>query len=322
MTRAPDETVTLTVWANATNVSGYQSRITFDPDVVTVTAVSGTADFDAPVANVDNENGSVTFNQIRASETTDPLLAEVTVDIVGTDGQQSDLSFDPAETKFSNETGGTFEPANFRSLTIAVESTTSTETATATETTTATPTENTTTETTTAAPTETETATATATPTPDTDSNTGGSDDDSDDSNSNAESSGGGGVGGGGSASSGTDRASPSFHISSMEITRIAAIVGDEITVQAHVRNRGGDGTYTVQFAVNETSVETAEIDLDAGENRTITFTHQVSDPGTYEFSLNGRIAGTTNVTAATSSPTPTDQVTDTVTPTTTDLST
>ena len=117
--------------------------MTFDPDMVRVTAVSGTDEFDAPVANVDNENGSVTFNQVRSGEATDPRLVQITVETVGTDGQQSELSFDASETKFSNETGGTFAPDELRSLTLSVESTTPTpmETTTATETATATPTE-------------------------------------------------------------------------------------------------------------------------------------------------------------------------------------
>jgi len=298
VTRSPNESVTLTVWANATNVSGYQSSITFDPDVVRVTDVSGTDEFDAPVANLDNENGSVTFNQVRSGEATDPRLAEITVETVGTDGQQSELSFDASETKFSNETGGTFAPEELRSLTLSVESTTPTPT----ETTTAT-----------ATPTETATATETPTSTPDTGSNAGGDDDSSGDSSSDAGRSGGGGGGGGGSDP-------PSFQISSTGISQTAATVGEQVTVQADVRNQGGNGTYTVQFAVNETSIEALEIDIESGETRTVTFTRRLSNPGTYEFRINSRVVGTTNVTAMTSTPTSTAQTTDTETTTATDL--
>ena len=234
MTRSPNETVTLPVWANATNVSGYQSRMTFDPDMVRVTAVSGTDEFDAPVANVDNENGSVTFNQVRSGEATDPRLVQITVETVGTDGQQSELSFDASETKFSNETGGTFAPDELRSLTLSVESTTPTptETTTATETATATPTE-------------------TPTSTPDTGSNAGGGDDTSDDSSSDAGRSGGGGGGGGGSDP-------PSFQISSTGISQTAAAVGEQVTVQADVRNQGGDGTCTVVVGMTNVTAMTS----------------------------------------------------------------
>jgi hypothetical protein len=77
-----------------------------------------------------------------------------------------------------------------------------------------------------------------------------------------------------------------------------------------------------VQFAVNETSIETSEIDIESGETRTVTFTRRLSNPGTYEFSINSRVIGTTNVTAMTSTPTSPAQMTDTETPTATDLST
>jgi outer membrane biosynthesis protein TonB len=353
-TLAPGETVTLTVWANATDVSGYQSEVTFDPDVVAVMGVSGTSDFDSPVRDVDNENGSVTFNQIRSGEATDPLLAQITIEVIGTDGQRSDLSFDDSETKFSNDTGGTFQPGELRSLTVTVESTTPTETATPTPTPTptetatptptptttqtATPTQTpTTTETGTATPTETATTTATATSTPDSSSNAEGSDDNSDSSSAGGSTGGAstggantggstggastsGGSSGGGSASGGSTNSPPSFHVNSMRVNGTAVTVGDEVTVRAVVRNSGGDGTFTVQFTVNETSVETSEVDIDSGETRTIRFTRRLSSPGTYEFGLNGRVVGTTNVTAASTS-TPSNQVTDTKTPTETDRS-
>lgn len=116
------ETVTVTLRANATNVAGYQSAVTYDPAVLQVNDVSGTEDFATPVATVDNRNGSVVFNQIRSGETTDPELAELTVGVIGTDGQRSELSVVDDETTFSDATGETFEPNRTTGVTVTVQS--------------------------------------------------------------------------------------------------------------------------------------------------------------------------------------------------------
>ncbi|MBX0285615.1 cohesin domain-containing protein [Haloarcula salinisoli] len=115
------ETVTVTVRAKATNVTGYQSAVSYDPSVLQVQTLSGTEDFADPVATVDNANGSVVFNQIRSGETTDPALVELSVQVIGTDGQRGDLSVRTQETRFSNATGATFDPDSSNGVTIAVQ---------------------------------------------------------------------------------------------------------------------------------------------------------------------------------------------------------
>ncbi len=115
------ETVTVTVRANATNVTGYQSALSYDPSVLQVRTLSGTEDFAEPVATVDNVNGSVVFNQIRSGETTDPALVELSVQVIGTAGQRGDLSVRTRETRFSNATGATFDPDGSNGVTIAVK---------------------------------------------------------------------------------------------------------------------------------------------------------------------------------------------------------
>lgn len=124
------ETVTVTVRATATNVTGYQSALTYDPTVLQVTDVSGTDDFDTPVADVDTGNGSVLFNQIRSGSVANPPLVELSVEVIGTAGQRSDLSFVAGETKFSDPAGNTFEPNSVNGVTIAVQSERSTPNAT------------------------------------------------------------------------------------------------------------------------------------------------------------------------------------------------
>jgi len=114
------ETVTLTVRANATNVTGYQSALSYDPTVLQVKSLSGTEDFDDPVATVDNTNGSVVFNQIRSGEVSNPALVELSVQVIGTGGQRSDVSVLTRETRFSDATGATFDPGSSTGATIAV----------------------------------------------------------------------------------------------------------------------------------------------------------------------------------------------------------
>lgn len=115
------ETVTVTVRANATDVTGYQSAVSFDPTVLQVQALSGTDAFDDPVATVDNANGSVAFNQIRSGETANPALVELSVQVIGTAGQRGNLSVVTGETRFSDASGTTVDPDRSSGLTIAVQ---------------------------------------------------------------------------------------------------------------------------------------------------------------------------------------------------------
>jgi hypothetical protein len=125
MTVEPGETVTVSVWANASAVSGYQTRLTFDPAVVRVEEVSGSDDFADPVANVDNDAGSVDFNQVRGSDAENPVLAEITLTVVGEVGESAALSFDRsgAGTKFATDGGQTFTPQTYGDVTVSVEET-------------------------------------------------------------------------------------------------------------------------------------------------------------------------------------------------------
>lgn len=117
----PGETVTVTVWANASAVSGYQTRLTFDPAVVRIDDVSGSTDFSKPDSNVDNDAGSVTFNRIRSADADDPVLAEITLTVVGETGESTTLSFDRSETKFATDGGQTFAPETYGNVTVNVE---------------------------------------------------------------------------------------------------------------------------------------------------------------------------------------------------------
>jgi subtilisin family serine protease len=80
-----------TVSVNVTgveDVAGYQAKLTFDPEKVQVTDVSG-VDFADPVVNVDNENGVVYVAQAQASGANAPELVELELDVLMDEYDQS-----------------------------------------------------------------------------------------------------------------------------------------------------------------------------------------------------------------------------------------
>lgn len=116
------ETVTVTVVTNASNVSAYQSNLTFDPDVVRIASVSRTDAFEDPVTNVDNGSGWVAFNQYRPSNVDGPQLATVTVELVGESGSQTTLSLVESDTKLSDDEARERHLQRYYDLTVTVES--------------------------------------------------------------------------------------------------------------------------------------------------------------------------------------------------------
>ncbi|SEO23106.1 PGF-pre-PGF domain-containing protein [Halogranum amylolyticum] len=100
----PGETATVVVWTDARDVGGYQATVAFDPSVLRVRSVEGTDDFETPVVNVDDE-GSVTFNQLREGGVDGPALAELTFEFVGAGGTQTTARLVGSETKLADPTG-------------------------------------------------------------------------------------------------------------------------------------------------------------------------------------------------------------------------
>jgi len=75
-------TTTVDVTADAGNVAGYEVTVEFNESVLNVTNVED-ADFTAPVTNVDNENGSVTFTQSQSTGVDKPTLARIEFNVTG-----------------------------------------------------------------------------------------------------------------------------------------------------------------------------------------------------------------------------------------------
>ncbi|RDI69704.1 cohesin domain-containing protein [Halopelagius longus] len=158
-----EQTVTMTVRADATGVRGYQANVTFDPSVVQVQSVSKSEDFAKPVANVNNEAGWVSFNQIRSSETDGPALATITFTVTGDAGASTEISFVEEDTKFADGSGETFSPQAYNGVEVTVDDSTPTSTPNGTSTVTSTP-NGTATPNTTATPNVTSTPNTTSTP--------------------------------------------------------------------------------------------------------------------------------------------------------------
>lgn len=320
---APGENVTVFVWANATNVTGYQANVTFDPAVVQVETVSGSSEFTDPVVNANDSAGWVAFNQLRSSEVTDPVLAEITFAVADEASETSNISFVETDVKFATGDGETFSPDEYGNVTLQIEesSTTPTPTATPTPTPTATPTPSTTpsvTPTPTPSPTPNPTPTApmptpnqtpslTATPTPTT--GDGGSS--------------GGGSGGGGGSVGGT----PDGNVQIVDRTLLNGTVSpaSDVVVRVGLSNLyPARGRITLNLTADRALATQRTVTVGVDEQRTALLRTRFDAPGRYEIRLNGVSVGTVRVLPATvtaterptATRTPTSASTRTLTPT------
>jgi V8-like Glu-specific endopeptidase/PKD repeat protein len=92
---------TVDLTASGDDVAGYQANVTFDPSVVQFTAATG-GDFDSPVVNVDNQNGYVFISQSMSTGQTDPTLATLEFDVVGSANEWTPLQFVDADTMLTD----------------------------------------------------------------------------------------------------------------------------------------------------------------------------------------------------------------------------
>jgi len=91
----PGTNVTVDVSARAPNVSSYEARLTYDPDVVEVVATEG-VDFSDPITN--EERGRLNLTQVHVGGVDDPTFARITFRIVGAPGNATTLAFDEDDT--------------------------------------------------------------------------------------------------------------------------------------------------------------------------------------------------------------------------------
>lgn len=93
----PGTNVTVNVNVRATNVSGYELALEYDPSVVAVVAVGG-GDFSDPITNVNSDAGRLNATQVSVESVDDPTIATVTFRVVGQPTNETRLAFDPEAT--------------------------------------------------------------------------------------------------------------------------------------------------------------------------------------------------------------------------------
>ncbi len=82
------------------------------------------------------------------------------------------------------------------------------------------------------------------------------------------------------------------FEFSNLVIDPIEVRAGKDATITIDAENTGNAaGEYDVELVVNETSVDSQNISLGVGENKTVTFKHSEETPGTYTVKVGGQEA-------------------------------
>jgi len=109
----------VTVSTTATGVAGYQANVSFDPSVVQVKNVEG-ANFRDPVVNIDNDAGYVSIAQSQASAIDKPVLAELTLEVVGERGASTELTFDRKRSLVNDRSGETI-PTTFENGGVTIQ---------------------------------------------------------------------------------------------------------------------------------------------------------------------------------------------------------
>lgn len=103
-TAQPGDTVTVTLRADAADVAGFQTNLTFDESVAQVQSVSS-GDLGSPTANVDNGSGWVALTSSQATGVNTPVLATVTFEITGDPGDESSITISQSETALFDQGG-------------------------------------------------------------------------------------------------------------------------------------------------------------------------------------------------------------------------
>jgi hypothetical protein len=84
------------------NIAGYRMTMTFDPDVIHVRSATG-VEFADPIVNINNSAGTVVLTASQATAETDPVLADLEVEFVGTAGETAPIDLVPKETSVNDE---------------------------------------------------------------------------------------------------------------------------------------------------------------------------------------------------------------------------
>lgn len=89
----------------------------------------------------------------------------------------------------------------------------------------------------------------------------------------------------------------PSFEITNATLSETNVSAGDSVNVSAVVSNVGeADGDTTVDLAVENETVESRELSIEAGANTTVSFSHAFNSSGSYAVRLGNRSLGNVTV--------------------------
>ena len=92
----------------------------------------------------------------------------------------------------------------------------------------------------------------------------------------------------------------PDISVDSTAIQTRSSENGQRLQLEAVLTNDGAvSGDYDLALSVNGEEVNTTTETVPAGEERTVTLSHEVQEAGTYEMALNDRRAGSLNVSSA-----------------------
>lgn len=85
----------------------------------------------------------------------------------------------------------------------------------------------------------------------------------------------------------------PDLQVTATELESGTVAPGESVVVTATVANAGNvTGTMTVEFAVGGVVVDTRTVELEPGEETTVTFEHRLDESGEYSLSVNGVAVG------------------------------
>jgi hypothetical protein len=111
----------------------------------------------------------------------------------------------------------------------------------------------------------------------------------------------------------------PIFDVEETNLRTVQTDAGRQLVVEAVVSNSGSvDGEYEATMSVNDEVTNSSITQIPAGEERTVTLTHEVTTAGDFQVALNGRSAGSVVITegqVGTEPPGQTDTRTETDTP-------
>ncbi|MFP4186368.1 MAG: CARDB domain-containing protein, partial [Thermoplasmata archaeon] len=79
------------------------------------------------------------------------------------------------------------------------------------------------------------------------------------------------------------------FEVTTLEVVPEEPATGEEIEVTVEVTNTGETSDeYTAELIIDDETIDTKSVNIDAGQTETVTFTHSIDEEGEYEVEVGG----------------------------------